>query len=73
MPSINRQLFQILQTVQSPGDFYTTGTIETFPPLVEVDGVGRVALPLLPMQIEQLVAVAKRTHTARRGRSAAKI
>jgi len=60
MSSINRQLFQILQTVQSPGDFYTTGTIETFPPLVEVDGVGRVALPLLPMQIEQLVAVAER-------------
>ncbi|TAL51010.1 MAG: 2OG-Fe(II) oxygenase, partial [Methylovulum sp.] len=60
MSSINHQLFQILQTVQSPGDFYTTGTIETFPPLVEVDGVGRVALPLLPLQIEQLVAVAER-------------
>jgi len=60
MSSINQQLFQILQTVQSPGDFYTKGAIETFPPLVEVDGVGRVALPLLPLQTEHLVAVAER-------------
>lgn len=60
MPLITEQLFQILQTVESPGDFYATGTVESFPPLLEVEGVGRIALPLLPVQAEQLVAVAER-------------
>ena len=59
MPSINDQLFNTLQAVQRPGDFYATGTLEVFPPHLEVDGVGRIALPLLPVQAEQLVAIAE--------------
>lgn len=59
MSSITEQLFTTLQNVQRPGQFYATGTLEIFPPQLEVEGVGRIALPLLPMQAEQLVAGAE--------------
>lgn len=59
MSSINDQIFNILHAVQRPGDFYATGTHEVFSPQLEVDGVGRIALPLLPVQAEQLVAIAE--------------
>jgi len=59
MSSINDLLFNTLQAVQRPGDFYATGTLEVFPPHLEVEGVGRIALPLLPVQAEQLVAIAE--------------
>jgi len=59
MSSITNQLFNALQNVQRPGNFYATGTLEVFPPNLEVEGVGRIALPLLPLQAEQLVAVAE--------------
>ena len=58
MSSITDQLFNTLQNVQRPGNFYATGTLDIFPPHLEVEGVGRIALPLLSLQAEQLVAVA---------------
>lgn len=60
MPSINNDLIEILQSVQRPGDFYATGTVEIFAPRLEIEGVGPVALPLLPAQAEQIVEVAER-------------
>ncbi len=60
MSSIATKLVEILDTVQRPGDFYATGTTEIFMPRLEVEGVGPVALPLLPVQVEPLVAVAER-------------
>ncbi len=60
MPSINNDLIKILHNVQRPGDFYATGTAEIFAPRLEIEGVGRVALPLLPAQAEQIVAAAER-------------
>jgi predicted 2-oxoglutarate/Fe(II)-dependent dioxygenase YbiX len=60
MASISTQLHQILQSVDCPGDFYVSGKLEAFPPQLEVEGVGRIALPLLPLQIEALIAAAER-------------
>jgi hypothetical protein len=60
MPDICVKLAELLSTVQRPGDFYATGRIETMAPRLEVEGVGQVALPLLPVQAEQLIAVASR-------------
>jgi len=60
MPSITRDIHEALQTVQRPGDFYATGTSEIFAPALEVAGVGPIALPLLPVQAEQLAALAER-------------
>ena len=57
---LTKQLSEILQSLQSPGDFYSTGTLEIFPPCLEVNQVGRISLPLLPVQAEQLVEVADR-------------
>ena len=59
MSTITAQLFNALQNVQRPGNYYATGTLEVFPPHLEVESVGRIALPLLPIQAEQLVAVAE--------------
>jgi predicted 2-oxoglutarate/Fe(II)-dependent dioxygenase YbiX len=60
MPSIAAELAQLLNGVRRAGDFYTFGTCEIFAPSLEVRGVGPIALPLLPVQAEQLVAVAER-------------
>ena len=59
MASLTTELAEILHTVQRPGDFYTTGTIDIFAPRLEVAGVGPIALPLLPVQAQQLIAVAE--------------
>ena len=60
MSLIVHDLAETLRAVRRPGDFYTSGTAEIFAPRLEVDGVGAVSLPLLPMQAEQLIAVAER-------------
>jgi hypothetical protein len=60
MSSLTTELAEILSTVQRPGDFYTTGTTAIFAPHLEVAGVGPIALPLLPVQAQQLIAVAER-------------
>lgn len=48
-----------LAAVRRPGDFFASGTVDLLAPLLEVDGVGPIALPLLPVQGQQLIAVAE--------------
>ena len=60
MSSLPTELAKILSTVDRPGDFFASGTIELPAPRLEVEGVGPIALPLLPVQAEQLVAAAER-------------
>jgi predicted 2-oxoglutarate/Fe(II)-dependent dioxygenase YbiX len=52
------ELAELLRSVDRHGDFYASGTVELAPPSLEVDGVGPISLPLLPVQAEQLLAVA---------------
>ena len=59
MTTIPADLAALLATVRRPGDFFAAGTAELLAPLLEVEGVGPVALPLLPTQAEQLAAVAE--------------
>lgn len=59
MSSTSTALAGLLGKVQRPGDFYATGSTEIFTPSLEVEGVGPIALPLLPVQAEQLIAVAE--------------
>jgi hypothetical protein len=58
MSSIALALLDCLRSVERPGDFCVGGMREIFTPAIDVDGVGRIAIPLLPMQVEQLVATA---------------
>jgi len=58
--SLPDELARCLSTVRTPGDFYAAGTSTIALPRLEVNGVGRLALPLLPAQAEQLVAIAER-------------
>ena len=60
MPTLTEDLARILGTVRRPGDFYASGLTELLQPRLEVEGVGPIAFPLLPMQAEQLVAAAER-------------
>lgn len=60
MDSINDALAAILQTVQTPGDFFAAGECAMHVPLIEVEGIGPIALPLLPAQAARLIAVAER-------------
>lgn len=48
-----------LDRVDRPGEFWASGTCELPAPGLEVEGVGAVALPLLPFQAEQLIGVAE--------------
>lgn len=60
MDSINDALAAVLQTVQTPGDFFAAGECALHVPLIEVEGIGQIALPLLPAQAAQLIAAAER-------------
>ena len=60
MSPVTKELAALLSAVRRPGDFYVSGTAELLAPRLEVEGVGQVALPLLPSQAEQLIAVAER-------------
>ena len=54
------QLAEIFESIQRPGTFYASGVAEIHAPSLKVEGVGQIALPLLPIQAEQLVKVADR-------------
>lgn len=58
-PELTQQLADVLKKIQRPGDFYVHGTLRTPSPALEVAGVGPVAFPLLPVQAEQLRALAE--------------
>ena len=60
MRSISAKLAGLLRKVERPGDFYAAGTAAIFPPQLGVEGVGVIALPLLDVQAEQLIAAAER-------------
>jgi hypothetical protein len=59
MPSIVTQLADLLGKTRRPGDFYAQGKVELLSPSLSVQGVGPIALPLLPGQAAQLAAVAE--------------
>ncbi|WP_186342895.1 2OG-Fe(II) oxygenase [Allochromatium palmeri] len=57
--NLTTTIADLLASVQRPGTFYATGTLDIHPPRLEVEGLGSIALPLLPVQAEQLVALAE--------------
>ena len=60
MPTLNNELAALLGTVQTPGDFYAAGTSAMPLPRIDVDGIGPIALPLLGVQADALIALAER-------------
>lgn len=52
-------LASLLSAVRTPGEFHASGTADVHWPALQVEGVGLVALPTLPVQAEQLIAVAQ--------------
>jgi predicted 2-oxoglutarate/Fe(II)-dependent dioxygenase YbiX len=58
--TITRELAEILGEVNRPGDYFAAGRVEFLAPRFEVEGVGAIALPLLPAQAKQLIKAATR-------------
>ena len=59
MSSIGANLLDSLRSVERPGDFCVGGIREVFMPAIDVDGVGRIAFPILPAQARELIAIAE--------------
>ena len=59
MASIGTALLDSLRSVERPGDFCVGGVREIFMPAIDVDGVGRIAFPILPEQAKRLIAIAE--------------
>jgi hypothetical protein len=59
MSSIGTKLLNSLRSVERSGDFCVGGIREIFMPTIDVDGVGRIAFPILPVQAKRLVAIAE--------------
>ena len=58
--TITKRLADILGDVDRPGDYFASGRAELLAPSIEVEGVGAIALPLLPAQAKQLIKAASR-------------
>ena len=58
--TVTHELADILATVDRPGDFSVSGQAEFPMPRIEVEGVGQIALPLLPSQAKRLIKAATR-------------
>ena len=58
--TITQDLAEILDDVDRPGDFFASGRAEFLAPRIEIEGVGLIALPLLPAQARQLIKAATR-------------
>ena len=52
-------LAEILDKIEQPGDFCASGRLAIHPPALDVEGVGRVGLPLPEVQARQLIEVAE--------------
>jgi hypothetical protein len=48
MSNVTDDLASLLAKARRPGDFHASGVVETYPPGLSVQGVGEIALPLLP-------------------------
>ncbi len=59
MGNLANQIAAMLSQVQHPGEFYASGTLDMHPFQLQVEGIGPIATPLLPVQAEQLVALAE--------------
>ena len=60
MSSLAIEFAKALSTVNRPGAFFVAGTEQILAPGLTVEGVGPIALPLLPAQAERLIATAER-------------
>ena len=54
------RLEEILRTIDRPGDFVASGRLESIPPQLRVNGVGKIAYPILGRQVEDLISAAER-------------
>ena len=69
LPIVANELATVLATIRTPGDFHAAGAVPVHWPQIKVEGVGPVALPLLPMQIDQLIQAAERAPYGRGGQT----
>ena len=59
MSSIGTALLDSLRSIERPGDFCVGGIRQISMPTIDVHDVGRIAFPILPVQVERLLAIAE--------------
>jgi predicted 2-oxoglutarate/Fe(II)-dependent dioxygenase YbiX len=59
MADLATDLSEILKTARRPGDFHVSGAFDLLPPAIDIDGLGPLALPVLPDQAKRLIACAE--------------
>ncbi len=69
MSSLSADFAHLVGGVRRPGGFSAGGLCDLLAPRLEVEGVGAVSLPLLPVQAEAIIAVAKRAPFGRGDRT----
>lgn len=55
----NQAFADVLERVERPGSFAVSGSFDMHPPRLEIEGLGPIALPLMPEQAARLVAIAE--------------
>ncbi len=59
MSNLAQDLVVLLQKVDRPGSFRVSGSNDIYTPCLEVESIGTIALPLLPVQAAQILEVAE--------------
>ena len=58
MNKIEKQLIDILETIEGNGSFVTSGQKKLIVPGMNIDGIGEVGFPLNQIQIDALIKTA---------------
>ena len=59
MPSMGAALLNSLRSVERSGDFCVGGLREIIMPSIDIEGMGRIAFPLLPAQGGRLGSIGR--------------
>jgi len=60
MKTMEKQLLDLLNTIKGNGNFVTSGVKKFTPPGLSITGVGEIGFPISPVQIKDIIKVAKK-------------
>ena len=60
MKNMEKQLLDLLNTIKGNGNFVTSGVKKFTPPGLSITGVGEIGFPISPVQIKDIIKVAKK-------------
>jgi hypothetical protein len=67
--NIKTQILELLESIQGNGSFETSGSMEVTLPGLHIKGIGEIGIPLIPLQIKEIVEISKRAPFGRGGKT----